>query len=130
MTEGKKLDPLIYEHETEEEAASYDKWFREKVQAALDDPGEGIPHDEVMARAKRAIVEAAARGSVMSDDNKLDPIVSEFETQHDADAYDRWFRQQVQEALDNPGKLTPHDEVMAEMDRVIAEAAARKRKAG
>ncbi|MFO5730322.1 stability determinant, partial [Klebsiella pneumoniae] len=35
--------------ETEEQAASYDRWFRAKVQAALDDPSPGIPHDQVKA---------------------------------------------------------------------------------
>ncbi len=59
---------------------------------------------------------------------KLDPIVSEFETQEDADAYDKWFRAKVQASLDNPGKLIPHDEVMAEMDRIIASAEARRKK--
>jgi len=44
------LDPLIYEFDTEEEAASYDRWFRAKVQEALDDPSPGIPHDEAMAQ--------------------------------------------------------------------------------
>ena len=37
MTE-KKLDPRVSEFETEEQAASYDRWFRAKVQASLDDP--------------------------------------------------------------------------------------------
>lgn len=57
---------------------------------------------------------------------KLDPLISEFETQEQADAYDKWFREKIGEALkdDRPG--IPHDEVMAEMKRVIAEAAARK----
>jgi hypothetical protein len=59
---------------------------------------------------------------------KLDPIVSEFETEEAAKDYDEWFRRTVQESMDNPGKLTPHDEVMARMDRVIAEAADRKRR--
>jgi len=45
-----RLDPLIYEFDTEEEAESYDRWFRAKVQEALDDPRLGIPHDEAMAR--------------------------------------------------------------------------------
>ncbi len=31
------------------EAAEYDRWFREQVQAALDDPRPAIPHDEAMA---------------------------------------------------------------------------------
>lgn len=61
MTEGKKLDPIISEFETEEQAEAYDRWFREKVQEALDDPGPLIPHDEVMARAQRVIDEAVAR---------------------------------------------------------------------
>ena len=61
---------------------------------------------------------------------KLDPLISEFETQEEADAYDKWFREKIEEALkdDRPG--IPHEDVMAEMKRVIAEAAARKRKHG
>ena len=59
---------------------------------------------------------------------KLDPIVSEFKTEEAAKDYDEWFRRTVQQSMDNPGKLTPHDEVMAKMDRVIAEAADRKRR--
>lgn len=55
MPEGKKLDPIISEFETEEEAVAYDAWFRAKVQAALDDPGELIPHDEAMARVRETI---------------------------------------------------------------------------
>lgn len=37
------------------EAAAYDEWFREQVQASIDDPRPGIPHDEVEFRfaAKR-----------------------------------------------------------------------------
>jgi hypothetical protein len=56
----KKLDPIISEFETQEQADSYDKWFRAKVQAAIDDPRPGIPHDEVMAHLD-AIIEAAAK---------------------------------------------------------------------
>jgi hypothetical protein len=33
---------------------------------------------------------------------------------HEAVAYDTWFRQQVQEAIDDPRPSIPHDEVMAE----------------
>jgi predicted transcriptional regulator len=57
----------------------------------------------------------------------LSPIVSEFETQEQADSYDRWFREKVQRSLDNPGSVVPHDEVMAKMDAII-EAAERKRR--
>jgi len=34
-------------------AAAYDKWFRSKVQEALDDPRPGMPHEEVSARWQR-----------------------------------------------------------------------------
>ena len=51
------LSPLISEFETEEQAASYDRWFRAKVQASIDDPRPGIPHDQVMAEM-RALIEA------------------------------------------------------------------------
>jgi hypothetical protein len=60
---------------------------------------------------------------------KLSPIVSEFETQEQADSHDRWFRAQVEASLkaDEPG--IPHDEVMAEIDDIIAKARARKKSA-
>jgi len=58
----------------------------------------------------------------------LSPIVSEFETQQQADSHDLWFREKVQRSLDNPGPGVPHDEVMAKMDAII-EAAEGKRRA-
>ena len=45
------LDPLISEFATDEEANSYDRWFRAKVQAAIDSKEKRIPHDQVMAQA-------------------------------------------------------------------------------
>lgn len=57
---------------------------------------------------------------------QLDPIVSEFETQEQADQYDRWFRAKVQRSLDNPGQGLPHDQVMAKADAIIAEAEKRR----
>ncbi|WP_337847172.1 stability determinant [Sphingomonas sp.] len=50
---------------------------------------------------------------------KLDPIYSEFETEEEAQAYDTWFRAQVQAALDSPEPDVPHDQVMAEIDSII-----------
>jgi hypothetical protein len=50
----------------------------------------------------------------------LDPIVSEFETQEQADNYDRWFRAKVQEALDDSRPSVPHDEVMRRMEERFA----------
>lgn len=52
------LDPIISEFETENQAASYDQWFREKVQHALDSKAPRIPHDQVMAEMEAIIVNA------------------------------------------------------------------------
>ncbi len=62
---------------------------------------------------------------------KLSPIVSEFETEEQAEAYDKWFRAEVQASLDDPRPTIPHDEVMAHIDAIIAEEEAKRReKAG
>ena len=58
------LDPRISEFATQEEADSYDRWFRAKVQEALDDPRPGIPHDEVMARMDARIAQIKAMRAV------------------------------------------------------------------
>lgn len=57
----------------------------------------------------------------------LSPIVSEFETEEQAASYDRWFRAQVQSSLDDPRPSIPHDQVMAEMEAIIAQAEERQR---
>jgi len=54
----KPLDPIISEFATEEQAASYDRWFRAKVQASLDDSRPSIPHDQAMAEMDAIIAEA------------------------------------------------------------------------
>ncbi|MGJ3648857.1 type II toxin-antitoxin system RelB family antitoxin [Sphingomonas sp. GlSt437] len=60
-----KLDPIVSEFETSEEAEAYDAWFRTKVQKALDDPRPGIPHDEAMAELTRRLeAKRRARGSL------------------------------------------------------------------
>ena len=55
------LDPIISEFETENQAASYDLWFRSKVQQALDSKASRIPHDQVMAEMEAIIVQAEQR---------------------------------------------------------------------
>lgn len=52
---------------------------------------------------------------------KLSPIVSEFETQEDADAYDHWFRARVQASLADPRPGIPHDEAMERIRRRLEE---------
>ena len=48
--------------DTEEQADSYDRWFRAKVQAALNDTSPGIPHDEVMAEMQALIESNLQKG--------------------------------------------------------------------
>lgn len=55
------LSPIVSEFETEEQAAAYDAWLREKVAASLADPRPSIPHDEVMAEMDAIINEAERR---------------------------------------------------------------------
>lgn len=51
--------------------------------------------------------------------NQLDPLISEFATQADADSYDAWFRAKVQEALDSKKPRIPHDEAMANVRAML-----------
>ncbi len=129
---AKKLDPIVSEFETQEQADSYDKWFRAKVEKALQEPGASYSHDEVMARMTAIIEEAAARERAApgDPDTPLDPIVSEFATRAEAESHDRWVRAKVTAVLNNPGRQIPHEAVMARMDDVIAAAAARRKAAG
>lgn len=57
---AKALDPIVSEFSTEEDAADYDRWLREKVRASLEDGRPSVPHDEAMARVN-ATLEAARR---------------------------------------------------------------------
>ncbi len=52
------LIPIISEFETENQAASYDLWFRAKVKQALDSKSPRIPHHQVMAEMEAIIVKA------------------------------------------------------------------------
>ncbi|WEK04820.1 MAG: hypothetical protein P0Y65_00760 [Candidatus Devosia phytovorans] len=127
----KKLDPIISEFATQEEADSYDRWFHQKVQQALDDPRPGIPHDEVMAQV-RAVIDAAVERKKVSGleepsaaFDQLDPLVSEFETQEQADSYDRWLMAKVERSLSDPRPSIPHDEAMRRVKEAIKAAARR-----
>ncbi|MCW4460589.1 stability determinant [Sphingomonas sp. BT-65] len=50
---------------------------------------------------------------------KLDPIYSEFETDEEAEAHDKWFRAQVEAALASNKPRIPHAEVMARAEAII-----------
>jgi hypothetical protein len=50
----------------------------------------------------------------------LSPNDSDFATPEEAEAYDRWFRAEVEASLADPRPSIPHDQVIAEMDAHIA----------
>ena len=58
----------------------------------------------------------------------ISPIESQFATVEEAESYDRWFRAKVKKSLDDTRPCIPHDQVMAEMDAIIAAAEERHRK--
>jgi len=57
----------------------------------------------------------------------LSPIVSEFETAEQEASYTAWLQAKVAASLADPRPAIPHDEVMAEMDALIEDIAAKKR---
>jgi hypothetical protein len=132
MTEGMKLDPIISEFDTQEEADAYDRWFRETIQDAIDNPGRLIPHDEVMRRVSEIISDAEHRARATEARRATegpDPIVSEFDKQAEADAYDRWFRAKVQASLNDPRPDVSHEEVVSRIDAILNRPKAIRRKA-
>ena len=50
-----KLDPIVSEFDTEEEAAAYELWLRAKVEAGLASDEPLIPHEQVMAEVRKFI---------------------------------------------------------------------------
>jgi len=49
------------------------------------------------------------------------PFESEFATVEEAEAYDRWFRAKVQASLEDQRPSIPHDQVMAELRKILEE---------
>jgi hypothetical protein len=52
----------------------------------------------------------------------LAPIISDFETENQDASYDLCFRAKVKQAFESKAPRIPHDQVMAEMDAIIAQA--------
>jgi hypothetical protein len=119
MTESKKeptkLAPILSEFATQEEADEYDAWFRKQVQAALDDPRPGIPHDEAMARIRSSIEQAAARGLAEGKQAAYDASQATVD-------YDAWLDREIDESLDDPRPSIPHEQVVREIDEIIRAA--------
>lgn len=50
---------------------------------------------------------------------KLDPIYSEFDTEEEAEAHDKWFRAQVEAALASNKPRIPHEEVKTRIREIL-----------
>ena len=57
---------------------------------------------------------------------KYSPIVSEFESAEQEASYLRWMKAKVAASLADPRPSVPHDQVMAEIDQIIAEKSAKQ----
>lgn len=55
------LSPIVSEFETDEQAISYDRWFRAKVAASLADTDPSLPHEQVKAQTAEIITQAYER---------------------------------------------------------------------
>lgn len=51
-----------------------------------------------------------------------DPIISEFETQSQAESYDRWFRAKVQASIADTRQRVPHDQAMSTVRKTLEAA--------
>ena len=51
------ISPIVSEFETEEHAASYDQWFRAKVEEALHSEKPRLSHDAAMAKVQGMLEE-------------------------------------------------------------------------
>jgi hypothetical protein len=51
------LSPIVSEFETEEQEASYDQWFRAKVEEAMTSDKPRLPHDAAMAKVQSLLDE-------------------------------------------------------------------------
>ncbi len=49
--------PIVSEFETEEQEASYDQWFRAKVEEALHSEKPRLPHDAAMVKVQAMLDE-------------------------------------------------------------------------
>ena len=52
--------------------------------------------------------------------NEYSPIVSEFASEEEEQAYLVWLKAKVEKSRADPRPSIPHDEVMAEIDKLLA----------
>jgi hypothetical protein len=57
---------------------------------------------------------------------KLDPLVSEFETDERAESYDRWFKEKVRQAVESASPRLAHDDAVAKVAALLEDKRARR----
>ncbi|MCU0074938.1 antitoxin [Pseudomonas koreensis] len=65
-----QISPIVSDFESEDQAASYDRWFRAEVQASIDDPRPNIPHEQVMAEIQALMEEVQRKYEALQASNK------------------------------------------------------------
>ena len=60
---------------------------------------------------------------------KLSPLVSEFESEEQAASYENWLQEKVTRHLEEAQFLVAHDDVMADLETIIATAEAKRKNA-
>ncbi|QTD35412.1 type II toxin-antitoxin system RelB family antitoxin [Pseudomonas fluorescens] len=65
-----QISPIVSDFESEEQAASYDRWFRAEVQASIDDSRPNIPHEQVMAEIQALMEELQRKYEALQASNK------------------------------------------------------------
>ena len=58
--------------------------------------------------------------------NKYSPLISEFGSAEEEAAYEAWLKKKVAESLADPSPTIPNDQVMAEIDGLLAAKKVRK----
>ena len=60
--------------------------------------------------------------------NKYSPLISEFSSAEEEEAYEAWLRAKVQKALDSDKPTIPHEEAMKRVRATLERAKKRARK--
>ncbi len=63
------------------------------------------------------------------DDMKFSPLVSEFESEEQAASYDHWLKDKVAQHLEESTQVVAHDQVMADLEYIVATAEAKRKSA-
>lgn len=60
---------------------------------------------------------------------KLSPLVSEFESEEQATSYENWLQEKVTRHMEESKTVVAHDELMADLETIIATAEAKRKSA-